>query len=184
MDTAHLYALVAQLASTLQEERFKAIQGLSIRVDKRAIPHLIAVLRNPSEAPSLRGDAAEALRLSHKKKKIIRALVECSTDPSAEVRFWCVFTLGHFVRRRKTPTMVRRALEARLDDLEYPRDWWPIGLEALAMLEQCRTSRLPLNRMFRETILDTMKDPLRNPTHGRWADCYWHDSLALKKPGG
>jgi hypothetical protein len=184
VDTARLYALIAQLASPVEEERFNAIKGLSVRVDKRAIPHLIAVLRNPSEVPSLRGDAAEALRLRTKKKMITQALAECSADPSPAVRFWCVFSMGHFVRRRKTPTIVRRALEARLDDLEYPRGWWPIGLEALAMLQHCRTSRLPLSQMFLKTILEAMKDPLRNPVRWLWADEYWCDSVARKEPGG
>ena len=183
MDTARLYALIAQLGSLVEEERLQAILGLS-PADKRAIPHLIAVLRNPGEAPWLRGDAAEGLRLSNKKTMVIRALVDCSVDPSAEVRFWCVFALGYFVRRRKTATIVRRALEARLGDLEYPPGWWPIGLEALAMLERCSNSRLPLDRMFRETMLGAMKDPLRYPIQWRWACCYWYDSLAGTEASG
>jgi len=49
------------------------------------------------------------------------ALVKFSEDPSAEVRFWCVFAIGQrFVRRRKTRLAVVRALEALLGDLECP----------------------------------------------------------------
>ncbi len=95
----------------------------------------------------------------------MKALVECCADGSAEVRFWSVFALGAFVRsrrRRKTPLIVVRALEARLGDLEYPDiiGYWPVGLEALAMLQGCRQTRYPIKALFRETILKVMREPL------------------------
>ncbi len=50
----------------------------------------------------VRGQAAENLTLFRtRKRKIAMVLVDSSADASAEVRFWCVFGLGHFVRREK-----------------------------------------------------------------------------------
>ena len=109
------------------------------------------------------------------------ALVKSSEDPSAEVRFWCVFALGSsFVRRRKTRLAVVRALEARLGDLECPEiiGYWPVGLEALAMLQGCRQTRYPIVALFRETMLKVMHDPLNHASKWGWANCYWRDDLA------
>src|SRR5947208_2502908 len=117
MDSAKFYSLVTKLKSSDSMERQKSVH--SLYRDKRGIPHLLRVLGDRSESPTIRGDAAELLKF-WRKAKVIRALVEFSADPSAEVRFWCVFALGSFVRRRKTRLAVVRALEARLGDLECP----------------------------------------------------------------
>jgi hypothetical protein len=177
MESKEFYSLVATLGSTDEMERRQAIQGLYR--DKRGIPHLLRILSDRSESPVTRGDAAELLTFT-RKAKAIRALVEFRKDPSAEVRFWCVFALGHFVRRRKTPLAVVRELEARLGDLGYPDivGYWPIGLEALAMLQGCRQTRYPIAVLFRETILKVMRDPLNHPSKWSWANCYWRDELA------
>src|SRR6266702_523005 len=134
-DLARLWSLVAHLDSNEQKERLDAAYRLGLERDKRVLPHLIRVLRNHDESPMVRGQVAESLK-SYRKKKTIKALVDCSADASAEVRFWCVFSLGTFVRRRKTPLVVVRALEDRLGDTDSPDDrgnWWPVGLQALAM---------------------------------------------------
>lgn len=177
MESKEFYALVAKLGSTDEIERRKALQGLYR--DKRGIPYLLRILSDRSESPVTRGDAAECLSYT-RKPKVMRGLVEFSEDPSAEVRFWCVFSLGHFVRRRKTPLAVVRALEARLGDLEYPDTtwYWPVGLEALAMLERCRQTRYPIQALFQETILKVMRDPIHHPSKWNWANCYWRDDLA------
>ncbi len=157
-------------------ERRQAVHGLYR--DKRGIPYLLRVLADRSESSITRGDAAELLRFT-RKPKAIKALVEFSEDPSAEVRFWCVFALGHFVRRRKTRLAVVRALEARLEDLEYPDiiGFWPVGLEALAMLRRCRQTRYPIEALFKETILRVMRDPLNHASKWEWANCYWQDEF-------
>ena len=177
METAKLYKLIAQLHSENEEERYRAAYELNW--DKRAIPHLIGVLRNRDESPRVRGQAAENLR-NWRKRKVMRALVEASADPSAQVRFWSVFALGSFVGRRKMSRATVGALEARLGDLECEGEsgFWHIGLEALAMLENYRPSRLPYRQLFMETILAVMRDPLRHPTKWHWANCYWQDRFA------
>ena len=112
------------------------------------------------------------------KRKAIKALILCSSDESAEVRFWCVFALGQYRWHRNKPRLeVVRALEARLQDDASPDargNWWTVGLEALAML--CRASRRHFAReLFREAILRVLRDPLRHPGQWRWADWYVSD---------
>jgi hypothetical protein len=177
MESTDFYSLVAKLGSANEMERQQALQGLYR--DKRGIPYLLQILADQSESPIFRGDAAELLKFS-RKRKVIKALVKFSADSSAEVRFWCVFALGSFVRRRKTRLSVVRALEARLGDLEYPDiiGYWPVGLEALAMLRGCRQTRHPIEALFRETILEVMRDPLNHASKWDWANCYWHDDIA------
>ena len=177
MESAEFYSLVAKLGSTDEMERRKAVHGLYR--DKRGIPYLLRVLADQSESPIIRGDAAELLKF-WRKRKVMTALVKFSADPSAEVRFWCVFALGSFVRRRKTPLTVVRALEARLGDLECPDiiGYWPVGLEALAMLQECRQTRYPIGALFRETILKVMRDPLNHASKWGWANCYWKDDIS------
>jgi HEAT repeat protein len=186
MESARLYSLAAQLGSDKEEERLGAVHqlGAASDHDRRAVPHLIRVLLNHEESARIRGDAAELLSLSGS-RKAIEPLLRCSVDASAEVRFWCTFALGQIVRRprkrRKPVASIIRALEDRLEDGDCPNsrgDWWSVGLEALAMLHGSRSSRFPVERMFRETILSVIKDPLGHRDQWRWADCYWVDSLA------
>jgi hypothetical protein len=176
MESAEFYSVVAKLGSADEMERRQAVHRLYR--DKRGIPYLLSILADRSEIPTIRGDAAELLKFS-RKRKVIRALVKFSADPSAEVRFWCVFALGSFVRRRKTRLAVVRALEARLGDLEYPDiiGYWPVGLEALAMLQGCSQTRYPIEALFRETILKVMCDPLNHAAKWGWANCYWRDDV-------
>lgn len=177
MESAEFCSLVAKLGSTDEMERQTAVH--SLYRDKRGIPYLLRVLADQSESPIIRGNAAELLKF-WRKRKVMAALVKFSADASAEVRFWCVFALGSFVRRRRTRLAVVRALEARLGDLECPDiiGYWPIGLEALAMLQRCRQTRYPIEALFRETILKVMREPLNHPSKWDWANCYWQDEIA------
>ncbi len=177
MKSAEFYSLVAKLGSTDEMDRQKAVHGLYR--DKRGIPFFLRILADRSESPIIRGDAAELLKYS-RRARVIRALVEFSEDPSEEVRFWCVFALGSSIRRRKTRLAVMRAIEARLADLECPDliGYWPVGLEALAMLQGCRQTHYPIEALFTETMLKVMRDPLNHPSKWDWANCYWRDEIA------
>jgi hypothetical protein len=183
VESVRFYSLVAKLKSVDEMERRSAVH--EIYTDKRSIPYLLDVLADRSESPITRGDAAELLN-RWRKGKVVTALVKFSADPSAEVRFWCVFALGSFVRRKKTRLAVVRALEARLGDIDYPDilGYWPIGLEALAMLQGCRQTRYPVHALFAETMLKTMRDPVHHPVTYAWANCYWRDDLARAPEDG
>jgi hypothetical protein len=163
------------LGDPFEPRRYGAVYALGFcRSDKRAVAPLIRVLEDRQEAPRVRALAAECLG-NLGKRKAIKALIACSTDGSAEVRFWCVFALGQFWwRRDKRPIAVVRALEARLDDTATPDDqehWWSIGLEALAMLSRKRQGN-PREREFTEKLIEALKDPLGHTEQWPWADFY------------
>ncbi len=71
-------------------------------------PRIIAALEqsvnNKSENPRVRGEAAEALHLNHRKRSH-DLLLKNLTDPSKEVRFWCAYTLGQMAERRAIPAL-------------------------------------------------------------------------------
>jgi hypothetical protein len=187
-DPADVPALQAALNDPLEARRYGAVYVLGFnRRDKRVVSTLIRVPQNQQETPRVRAQAAECLGYQGK-RKAINALIQSSTDESAEVRFWCVFAMGQYPwrrRGRKLPLTVVRALEARLGDNESPDDmanWWAVGLEALAMLAG-RGRRHPANRMFRETVLRVLKDPLNHRDQWQWADGYWDTSDLRSEPG-
>src|ERR1043166_1192589 len=77
-------------------------------------------------------------------------------------------------RRHKPPLLIVHALEARLEDNASPddRSYWPIRLEALAML--CGTGvRHPARDIFRRAMLTVLNDPLQNRDKWQWASWYW-----------
>jgi hypothetical protein len=111
-----------------------------------------------------------------RRRKAIRPLIEASTHDSAELRFWCVFALGHYLScsfgRRRAPLAVVRALEARLQDHESPEgNWWPVRLEALAALRNLG-DRHSSSKLFRGSMLSILTDPLSHRDQWQWATCY------------
>jgi hypothetical protein len=184
-DPADVPRLLAALRDPIEARRWGAVYALGFsRRDGRVVLPLIRVLLDKRETPGVRAQAAECLGMLGK-RKAIRALIQCSSDESAEVRFWCVFALGQYRWHRNKPRLaIVRALEARLQDDASPDDrgnWWTVGLEALAML--CRTGRRhPAPQMFRETILRVLRDPLRHSDQWRWATGYWNVSDLPSEP--
>lgn len=175
-DPADVRGLQKALGDPLEARRYAAAYALGFsRSDKRAVSPLIRVLENQQETPRVRAQAAECLGMLGK-RKAMGALIQCSADESAEVRFWCVFAMGQNWRRRgKRPLAVIRALEARISDAESPDDrgnYWAVGLEALAML-QGKGCAPPHYHLFRETMLSVLRDPLSHRDQWQWAACYW-----------
>ncbi len=159
--------MIAALKDPLEARREAAAYYLNFRMtDRRPIRPLIRVLDDPSETPAVRGQVAEALAYSRKRKSI-RALIRGSRDASARVRFWCVFALGPFVRKRKCPRAVMEALAERLDDMESTQGYWPIRLEALAMLAKARQHATAFARERERVLHDPSSDAEKN-----WAEFY------------
>jgi hypothetical protein len=184
-DPADVPPLLAALKDPLEARRWGAVYALGFsRHDGRIVRPLIQVLLNKQETPRVRAQAAECLGMLGK-RKAVKALIQCCTDESAEVRFWCVFGLGQYWwRRDKSPLLVIQALEARLEDNESPDDrgnWWTVGLEALAMLRG-RGPRHPGPRLFRDKILRVFRDPLNHPDEWQWATGYWDISDLYSEP--
>src|SRR6266568_6035067 len=57
MDSAQLYPLLAKLDSVEEMQRLDAVYKLGWAGDKRALPHLMGVLRNEAESPTATGKA-------------------------------------------------------------------------------------------------------------------------------
>jgi hypothetical protein len=167
-----IYASLKALRSESEEQRAAAIRAIAYCRDGRVVLPLISLLRDRQETPSIRGQAAEQLGIAGK-RKAIGSLIECSADDSAEVRFWCVFALGHFLSPiHRPPIRVVRALEARLEDSGMVPGYWVVGLEALAMLARIGTRHTVRDR-FTETLLRAFQDPLKNPDLWQWAAYYF-----------
>ncbi len=179
-DPADVPSLVAALRDPLEARRWDAVYALgSHHRDGRVVRPLIRVLLDQQETPHVRAQTAECLGMCGK-RKAVKALIQCCTDQSAEVRFWSVCALGQFPwRRHQAPLAVVRALEARLADDQTPDDrgnWWTVGLEALALLPgilRAAGLRHPALRLFRDRVLCVLKDPLKHPDEWQWAMCYW-----------
>jgi hypothetical protein len=178
-DPSDVPSLIAALKNPIEARRWGAVYALcSSRRDRQAVRPLIEVLLDREETPRVRGQVAECIgKLGG--RRVLRSLVECSTDDSSEVRFWCVFAIGQWRRpwgrrRHKPPFLIIRALEARLEDNESPesRGYWPIRLEALAMLYLTGV-RHAAREVFQETMLTVLRDPLRDAADWRWASWYW-----------
>jgi len=171
--------LIEALTDPMEDRRWGAVYALGFaRSDDQVIDAFIKVLVNRRETPRVRGQAAELLG-NFEKRKAVQPLIECSTDESASVRFWCVFALaGHrHDRHPKVRRAVVRALKARLDDGALPGRFgmdWTVGLEALAMLKT-KDPEYPATRAFRETILRCLSDPAGNPDLWQWSFEYWEE---------
>ncbi len=181
-DPADVPRLLAALSDPIEARRWGAVYALGFsRRDERVVSPLIRVLLEKRETPWVRAQAAECLGMPGK-RKAIQALIECSKDESAEVRFWCVFAMGQCRwrgRGRKPLLAAIRALEARLGDSGSPDDrgdYWSVGLEALAML---RGTGARHAKMFRETMLSILKDPMNHRDQWQWAASYWDSSDAF-----
>jgi HEAT repeat protein len=61
-----------------------------------------------AESPRVRGEAAEALAHSHRRKSH-DVLLKNLSDKSKDVRFWCAFALGQMADRRAIPALQRLA---------------------------------------------------------------------------
>jgi HEAT repeat protein len=103
-------------------------------------PQVIVALEqsvdDKSENPRVRGEAAEALHLNHRKKShdlLLRNL----TDPSKEVRFWCAYTLGQMTEHRAIPALERLSAS----DNRVVRGFHSVAKEAADAIETIKTKK-------------------------------------------
>ncbi len=93
--------------------RAAAAFAMQIVSTPKTVRALETVVLNRSERPRVRGEAAEALAHSHRKKShdvVLRGLL----DPSKEVRFWCAFSLGEMAERRALPRLRDLVVDRRV----------------------------------------------------------------------
>jgi HEAT repeat protein len=102
-------AMARQLIETLKRGRrafnreaaayaMQAVRGIHVAIA------LETTVRNKSEHPKVRGEAAEALAHCHR-KSTHNLLLETLRDPSKDVRFWCAFALGQMRERKAVPIL-------------------------------------------------------------------------------
>jgi hypothetical protein len=110
-----------------------------------------------------------AFALAHiRSRKVFPPLIESGTDPSPDVRFWCVFVLGSQIEyRRKPPLAAVRAVEARLEDTGAAKGFGQVRLEAMAFLRNGKRTRL--SHLFDETLSEPLRDPVGHPEAWQWA---------------
>jgi hypothetical protein len=88
-------------------------------------------------------------------------------DRDVRIRFWAVFGLGQSCRGDARAV---QALESMLDDEEVPPgNWWPVGMEALAMLANLRPEYK--TKLVAETRR-ILSAPDSTPEARRWAEGY------------
>jgi HEAT repeat protein len=88
--------------------RAAAAFAMQILKTQRGVKALERSVKNRSEHPRVRGEAAEALAHGHRKMSHDVLLKELG-DPSKNVRFWCAFALGEMAERRAVPALKRLA---------------------------------------------------------------------------
>jgi HEAT repeat protein len=84
--------------------RAAAAYALHMVTTPKTIIALERAVKNKSEHPRVRGEAAEALAHYHRKKShdvLLRGLA----DPSKDVRFWCAYALGQMAEKRAVPAL-------------------------------------------------------------------------------
>jgi HEAT repeat protein len=86
--------------------RAAAAFAMQMVTTPRTIKALENALKNKSEHPRVRGEAAEALAHYHRRKSH-DVLLTGLGDSSKDVRFWCAFALGQMAEKRAIPSLKR-----------------------------------------------------------------------------
>lgn len=116
------------------ETRQAAAYVLGFLHDPRAVKTLIAVLGCADEDPVVRSQAAEALGYLGD-RAASPALREGLSDPSADVRFWCVFALTLVEGADAIPVLER---VAQMDHALVPEFRRTVSDEARQMIDHVR----------------------------------------------
>jgi HEAT repeat protein len=84
--------------------RGAAAFAMQILRSPRTIRALERTVKDSSEHPRVRGEAAEALAHGHRKQSH-SVLLQGLKDRSKDVRFWCAFALGEMAEERAIPSL-------------------------------------------------------------------------------
>jgi HEAT repeat protein len=93
-------------------DRAAAAFAMQMVTTPKTVRALESVVKNKSERPRVRGEAAEALTHHHRKKSH-DVLLAGLTDSSKDVRFWCAFALGEMAEKRAIPFLKHLAATDR-----------------------------------------------------------------------
>ncbi len=84
--------------------RAAAAYAMQMVTTPRTIIALEKAVKNKSEYPPVRGEAAEALAHCHRRKSH-DVLIAGLADPNKDVRFWCAYALGEMAEKRAIPAL-------------------------------------------------------------------------------
>ena len=116
--------------------RAAAAYAMQLWSSPMAIRALEKVVKNKSEHPRVRGEAAETLTHRHRRKSH-DVLLAGLGDSSKEVRFWCAFALGEMSEKRAAA-----ALEVLVaTDKRVVRGWHSVAKEAADALKNIKAAR-------------------------------------------
>jgi len=113
--------------------RRMAAHSLGRLDDPRGRDVLFRIIKDSHVPPEIRGDATEALTGFHD-VRAVPTLLEQLRDPSPEVRFWAIFSLGQVADTDVIPELERIVNE---DDAVAP-GWWSLRKEARDAIQVIR----------------------------------------------
>jgi HEAT repeat protein len=121
--------------------RAAAAFAMQMVTTPKTIIALEQAVKNKSEHPRVRGEAAEALAHSHRKKSHDVLLAQLR-DPSKDVRFWCAFALGEMAEKRAVPALKLLVT----NDRRIVKGFHSVGKEAADALESIETEKVAHRR--------------------------------------
>jgi HEAT repeat protein len=105
--------------------RAAAAYALNLMHGRTAIAALETTVQNRQEHPKVRGQAAEALAITHRASSY-RVLLRNLQDPSKEVRFWCAYSLAEMGDTDALAGLRKLAKE----DQRIVKGFWSVNREA------------------------------------------------------
>jgi HEAT repeat protein len=121
--------------------RTAAAYAMQMVTTPRTIIALERTVMNKSEHPRVRGEAAEALAHSHRKRSH-DVLLAGLADSSRELRFWCAFALGEMAEKRAIPSL--RHLVA--SDRRIVKGFHSVAKEAADAIENIQKEKVAHRR--------------------------------------
>jgi HEAT repeat protein len=121
--------------------RAAAAYAMQMVTTPRTIRALESVVKNKSERPRVRGEAAEALAHCHRRKShdvLLRGL----SDSSKDVRFWCAFALGETADKRAVSSLERLAAT----DKRIVKGFHSVAKEAVDAIESIQKEKVAHRR--------------------------------------
>ena len=112
----------------------------ALKKTRAIIAELERTVANQSEHPRVRGEAAEALVLGHRRKSH-DVLLQGLSDRSKDVRFWCAYALGEMAEERAVAALEHLVTT----DKRLVRGFHSVAQEAADALKNIRTEK-PFHR--------------------------------------
>src|ERR1700680_2732331 len=121
--------------------RAAAAFAMQMVTTPRTIRALESTVKNKSERPRVKGEAAEALAHRHRKESH-DVLLTGLRNSSKDVRFWCAFALGEMAERRAVPSLKRLVAS----DRRIVKGFHSVAKEAADAIESIQAEKVAHRR--------------------------------------